>query len=334
MRAMRDSNLELMRIVLMYLIVCHHYVVNSGVTALWTPATITPSGVFLILWGMWGKAAINAFVLVTGWFMCRSLLTWRRYARLLLQVYFWKLAVWAFLAAVGAPGVSLREFAKSLASPFRGINDGFTASFLVMYLCIPFLNRLLSALDRGSHLRLLALLLAVNTLSPTLLASPTAFTEVGWYCTLYLLAAYLRMHELAWSTDPRTVSRLFAASVTLAVASVCAFMALDYILGLESRHAYYLVSDSGKALALACGVTCFLWFRLLPFRPSRAVNAVASTTFGVLLVHAHSDAMRAWLWGGSSMCPATTCSLASLRWRRTPWRRRRWCSPSAAASTC
>lgn len=52
----RDSNLELMRIILMLLIVAHHYVVNSGVTALWTPSTLTASGAFLTLWGMWGKA--------------------------------------------------------------------------------------------------------------------------------------------------------------------------------------------------------------------------------------------------------------------------------------
>lgn len=206
--------------------------------------------------------------------------------------------VWAFLALVGAQGVTLGAVAKSLVAPFRGIDGGFTASFLAMYLAIPFLNRLLGTLDRPSHLRLLALLVGIYTVTTTFLASKTAFSEFGWYCTLYLLAAYLRTYEPGWSRDRRTVTRLFVASALLSVASVAAIMAAEHAVGSAASHAYWFVSDSGKVLALASGVTCFLWFRGLGVRPSMFVNAVAATTFGVLLIHAHSDCMRAWLWGG------------------------------------
>lgn len=50
-------------------------------------------------------------------------------------------------------------------------------------------------------------------------------------------------------------------------------------------------------MALAVGLACFLFFRTAPMPQSRPINAVASTTFGVLLVHANSDAMRKLLWG-------------------------------------
>ena len=49
-------------------------------------------------------------------------------------------------------------------------------------------------------------------------------------------------------------------------------------------------------MALAVGLACFLFFRTAPIPQSRPINAVASTTFGVLLVHANSDAMRKVLW--------------------------------------
>ncbi len=293
----RESNLELMRIVLMLLIVAHHMVVNSGVNLLWTSATLTPSGAFLTLWGMWGKVAINAFVMVTGWFMCRSKLTWRRYAKLLLQIYFWIIVGWVFLAVVGAQGVSLRAVAKSVVFPFRDINDDFIASFLVMYVLIPFMNRLIGVLDRDGFLRLLAALLAVNSFIPTFLASSTAFTEVGWYCTLYFLAAYLRIYEPGWSRNRLCVSCLFVGSVVLSIASVCVLMYLGQRMDLDSWIAYYLVFDSGKLLAFVCGVSCFLWFQGLEIPRSRVINAIASTTFGVLLIHAaHSEVMRTWLW--------------------------------------
>lgn len=65
----RSSNLELLRIIAMVAIVSHHYVVNSGITNHFDYANITPNMIFLQLWGMWGKTAINIFVMITGYFM-------------------------------------------------------------------------------------------------------------------------------------------------------------------------------------------------------------------------------------------------------------------------
>ena len=44
------------------------------------------------------------------------------------------------------------------------------------------------------------------------------------------------------------------------------------------------------------GVSTFLFFRNLRLRRNRFVNLVSASTFGVLLIHAHSEAMRKWLW--------------------------------------
>ncbi|MEG0485362.1 MAG: hypothetical protein RR576_07935 [Oscillospiraceae bacterium] len=49
----RASNLELFRILLMLMIIAHHYVVNSGLTELYNFQNITPNMIFLQLFG-WG----------------------------------------------------------------------------------------------------------------------------------------------------------------------------------------------------------------------------------------------------------------------------------------
>lgn len=71
-RKERNSNLELFRIVVMLTIVAHHYVVNSGLTAIDGPILANPlsvESIFLLIFGMWGKIGINCFVLITGYFM-------------------------------------------------------------------------------------------------------------------------------------------------------------------------------------------------------------------------------------------------------------------------
>ena len=74
----RDSNIELFRIITMFFIVAHHYVVNSGLTLDDGPIAANPlsaNSIFLLLFGAWGKIGINCFVMITGYFMCKSNIT-------------------------------------------------------------------------------------------------------------------------------------------------------------------------------------------------------------------------------------------------------------------
>lgn len=298
-RAPRSSNLELARILCMVLIVAHHYVVNSGVTALFPSSGLSANALFLQLWGMWGKTAINVFVLITGWFMCERAFRWERFARLLLQVELYRVLLFPAWLVSGAPVTEIaRKGLGLLLWPLMGANAGFTASFTVFYLLIPFLNALLSHIGCRRLGALVCLLLSLETLAFTFLGNDSAFSEVSWYATLYLLAAYMRRRPRRLTEDPGVCTRLFALCAVLSVLSV---LALDGVAAVLGRPAfsigYYMVADSGKALSFLTGLTCFLFFKNLRMRDSRVVNAVAATTFGVLLIHANSDAMRELLWG-------------------------------------
>ena len=59
---------------------------------------------------------------------------------------------------------------------------------------------------------------------------------------------------------------------------------------------YQYVSDSNKIFAVVVAVCSFLWFKNLKIRYSRLINTFGAATFGVLLIHANSNAMRQWLW--------------------------------------
>ena len=309
-RTARSSNLELARIVAMLSIVAHHYVVNSGAIEAISQVGEGPNALLLQLWGMWGKTAINVFVLITGYFMCEKEFSWRRVAKLVLQIEFWKVALLPLFLFAGLPVKNgVRALLTVAFLPFLNVNNGFTASFLVFYLTIPFLKLLIDSGGRSMHARALILLIAVDTVSFTFFRNSAAFTEVSWYCALFLIAAWLRRYSPALIDDNRACRDLFAGSVALAVATVLAIDALCAALGIPwFEKGLYFVDQSGKAMALAVGLACFLFFRTAPIPQSRPINAVASTTFGVLLVHANSDAMRKLLWGDLLDVPAA-CAL-------------------------
>lgn len=60
--SVRESNLELFRIITMLLIIAHHYVVNSGLMdseGVIYSDLMSSGSVFLLLFGAWGKIGIN-----------------------------------------------------------------------------------------------------------------------------------------------------------------------------------------------------------------------------------------------------------------------------------
>ena len=55
----RNSNLELYRIIVMLLIVAHHYVVNSGMMEEMAKDPLSSRSIFYYIFGMWGKIGIS-----------------------------------------------------------------------------------------------------------------------------------------------------------------------------------------------------------------------------------------------------------------------------------
>ncbi len=278
----------------MLAIVAHHFVVNSGITDNYDYSNITANMLFLQLWGMWGKTAINCFVLITGYFMCTSRLTVKRFGKIYLEAKFYKILFFIIFLIAGYEVLSAKSLFKVIFTYAYGINNGFTSSFFAMYLFIPVMNKLIARFNKKEMLCMIALLLAMFTLCGTFMFNSTVFHHVFWYMTLYFAAAYIRLYPSRFTESKKFAGIVLLVSIILAYASV---IVVDFVgTKFGFTDAYYMVSDSHKLLAFVIGVSAFLFFKNMKPRYNKAVNVIASTTFGVLLIHANGDAMRQWLW--------------------------------------
>lgn len=130
----RSSNFELMRIIMMIAIIAHHYVVNSGITSYYDYSNITPNMIFLQLFGFAGKAMINGFLLITGYFMIKSKFSLEKLIKMYLQIKFYKITIYISLILIGADKFSFTGFIKMIFNIVYGVNIGFTATFLLLYI--------------------------------------------------------------------------------------------------------------------------------------------------------------------------------------------------------
>lgn len=287
----RNSNLELFRIITMILIVAHHYVVNSDLfTMVNTLGKINFNSLFLILFGWGGKTGINFFVLITGYFMCTSSITLKKYMKLFLERDFYCVLFFIIFLITGYTTFSIKG-AISTIFPFFVVQDNFTGCFLLFYLFIPFLNQFIHTMHEKEHFLFIGLLLFIYTFLPTFMNSVVAFNYVTWFIVLYFIASYIRLYDKKWFSNTKLWAILTIITLLLSWVSVVGL----YVLGYRGTE-YFFVSDSNKVLALLTAVCAFMFFKNVHIPQNTWINKISSSSFGVLLIHANCDAMRQWLW--------------------------------------
>lgn len=288
----RNSNLELYRIIAMLLIIAHHYVVNSGVWEAMSETPLAPNSVFLYVFGMWGKIGINCFVLITGYFMCKSSITIRKFLKLLLEVEFYKVVFYILFVISGYEKISVAGLLKAIL-PITAVEQNFTGCYLIFYLTIPFLNILLKNISEKQHLCLLGLIAFTYVLWGTVLKN-VAMNYVTWFICLYFIGSYIRLYPKAIFGKTKLWGVCSCTLALICIASVISCLWLGQ--KINRNAAYYFVTDCNTFLAVCMGVSSFLFFKNLQIKQSRGINMLASSTFGVLLIHANSNTMRTWLW--------------------------------------
>ena len=275
----------------MLMIVAHHYVVNSGLTSAEGPLTtdcLSGNSIFLRLFGAWGKTGINCFLMITGYFMCTSQVTVRKFLKLLLQVYLYKLLLFPIFLFTGYETLSLSKVIK-LMMPFWGFSSDFVGCFIVFYLTIPFLSILVRNLSKRQHQMLLLLSLGCYTLFGSIPTFRISFNYITWFGIIFFVASYIRLYPSSLFDKRQLWGWLTLISVSLAMTSVLVMQKLF-------SAGYFFVADSNKVFAVMVAICSFMWFKNMNIKYSKVINAVGAATFGVLLIHANSDAMRTWLW--------------------------------------
>lgn len=289
----RESNFELFRIILMLLIIAHHYVVNSGFSQLYDFNHITGNMIFLQLFGFAGKIGINCFVFITGYFMIKSQFKFQKLLKLYLEIKFYKFIIYLLFLAVGYEMFSISGCLKTVFNIAYGAQIGFAGTFIFMYMLIPFINAMLLNINKRMHLTLIGILVFLYTMISTFLLHDT-YSNLGWMITTYIIAAYVRLYPCKLFENKKLYIWGTIISVGLSWLSILVVDFIGYKIGFRSF--YHMVANEHKFLALTCSFSMFMLFKNIKIKQNKAINTIAASTFGVLMIHANSDAMRTFLW--------------------------------------
>lgn len=228
--------------------------------------------------------------IVTGYFMCKSQISLRKFFKLYLEVLFYGIACYAAFVLFGNAPFEWEMIIDSVL-PFKSMTSSFVAAFLVFYSLIPFLNILINNLTGCQHLILAILCLLIFSFTSVFHSYRIDIDYIEWFCIVYIVGAYLRLHSKQWMENQKMVTFTLSGIVGVAILSIVAF---EFFI--KGGYNYFLLADCNKPLAVLVSIFAFLWFRNLKISYSLWINRLASATFGVLLIHTNSDLMRQWLW--------------------------------------
>ena len=282
---MRASNIELLRIISMILIIMHHFSVHGCFP--FTP-DLTFNKVFLQVFGLGGKAGVVAFVMITGYFMISSSLKLHKFAKLVGQIWFYSIAMLGMAMGLGLDTVTSRNMMLALLP--IGAMSWFAQNFLVLYLLTPVINRVLHWLQHTYYVILLVVSTVIWFLMPTVLNlwpnvphTTFGFKHIFSFIVFYSMGAYIKLYG---SHITKKIGIIFSA-----IGFVGAFLGdiLVDVLAMTNpvymKQIFYFTQNDYGFFQLLLGIGLFIIFLKVKITYRPWINAVASTTFGIYLLH-------------------------------------------------
>ncbi len=305
----RETNLELLRIVSMFLIIVHHCIIHGGGYAHTEGSNRIIS--YALIPG--GKLGFTAFLALSTWFLVDQTFRATRFLKVYLEVLFYSVLFTGVSAIFGAT-LKINQWI-SVFLPINGNIHGFASTYLVFYLLIPFLNKAARHINRKQTLFLVCLLAYVQVGSYLIgqfaKYYPPFRSEITLFVLFYFISLYLKRY-LPLKEENR--------KKTLAVSSIIflfcwAFVFVTWILSdYESTNGIHrflssFCGDESSVIFIVGGYAMFFFFKSLKMPHVRWVNYLAKTMFGILLIHDHNF-FRYVLW------PQI---IHAASWYNSPW---------------
>lgn len=295
----RYTNFELFRIILMLIIIAHHYVVNSGITKLFNYDDISFNMLFLVLFGFGGKIAINCFVLITGYFMIKKEFYYSKILKIYGEVKFYKIAIFICMCYLGYTNLDTNSiFYLAFSVIYAAVyGRSFPEVYLLLLFLIPFLNKFLLNSTRKEILCIIGCLViyfsVIWGIFPNLKPAPMHY--IGWFITVYFIGAYIRLYENEFQYFNKNITKITFLYFIMLFLSIIVICVLNHYFNFRIYY-YYFVIDANKITALIAGVLSFLTIKNSNVKYNKYINWCSSSTLGILLIHANSNALRQFLW--------------------------------------
>ncbi len=268
----RESNIELLRIVLMIMIIIHHLIVHGCQNSSPSKSTLLVSlNTFTII-------AVNCFVFISGYygikFKAKTLLSF------ILQATFYSVATYIiYHGFIAKEAYSTPDFIHSFF-PVTYAQWWFLNAFLGVYILSPFINKGIESLNIYQSGLIVIILVYINSSYPIMGynfysgSGHSFFTLLSIYIIARFCGKYIK--------DLKKPLILYICTFLMTLLLVYILLSINYTNTAERLVSY------GCPLVILGAIFFFYTFRKIKIQ-SNIINKIAPLCFGVYMIHDTTD---------------------------------------------
>lgn len=301
----RQANFELLRLVAMLFVVVLHYLSKGQVLPTFTGHLPTGNQYLAFLMESFAIVAVNAFLLVSGYFLIHAQFRCGRVLELVAQVLFYSISIpviLVLLRIIPLSEMNLYTLANDIF-PIQSEHYWFATYYVFLYLCMPLLNRGLHHMTKRQHQWLMGGLLLAFSVSKSVIPVPLATDGKGynliWFICVYVIAAYIRLYGIGFYDS---MKKSIASYLVLVLVIFCYGIGLGTFGFYTGRLTDQIteILHYNHILNLLAGVSFFYIFYHLKLKSSKMsvwICRISPYAFGVYLLHEQFEVRYLWpIW--------------------------------------
>ncbi|MGN0405344.1 MAG: acyltransferase family protein [Bariatricus sp.] len=285
----RNASIDLLKTISMFMVVIlhatHYGIANANIIPLSVPYFITNiSRSFSIV-------AVNVFILISGYFLCRQTVTFKKIFKLWLQVELYSVGIYLVLCIIPSTNITfnVKDLVK-YALPLLTNQYWFFTQYIILIILSPIINHFINSLTQEQYKKVLMILLLLFSVVPTISIFGNTFGvnngfSFSWFIVLYLISAYIRNYPINLA-HPGLI--YIACSIILLLAKI-----LSDFIPLLAVFSNLLFIYNSVAVTIS-SVMLFIFFSNHS-NTNTVISKISSLTFAVYLFHEHG-ALRSILW--------------------------------------
>lgn len=306
----RVVSMELLRIIAMMMVVMLHYL---GKGKLLEPLTgeVSVNGYTAWILESFSIVAVNAYMLISGYFLVNSRFRISRVIELICQVLFYTIMVEMVLIACGFVEKDVLTLNRllELVFPLQMEHYWFITAYIIMYLFSPILSTAVQHMEQKQLRNTILLLLLFFSLSKSVLPVQLMMDRKGydciWFICVFLVAAYIRLYGLPFFQKGKYRGWICYVAGILGIMAVTLVVRFIYLKTGSLDHFIGSAFHYNHIFNLLAAIGLFYAFLRMEISTeglmAKMVYRIAPYTLGVYLLHEQIDMRNLWPgWLGAS----------------------------------
>ncbi len=279
----------------MMLIVAHHCMLHGfSAYQFQTNDIISCINKFIIYFlSMGGKLGVNIFILITGYFMCKSRYKFSKAIKLYLTTFIYS-ALFLIPVYIQNNFALPSPVVKGALMPITYNVYRFISAYLGLYILIPFLNKFIISKKRQIlNCTVIILYIACFIMGKSTDNNLFRIEHILWFIFMYCLGAIIRLEDFHNIFKNRTLINMLSA-----ITFICTIFYI-MIISLNSNFDLRFMTPFIKINSLTMIIFALFFFHFFKntgIKENKIINYMSSSVLGVYLFHDNPIFTRHFLW--------------------------------------